>query len=99
MSLALHIDIIRGSRRSAYPIHIKKHCPRAQVVCYKLHDFCILETLNPLLCVLEVYYDSFSKESSQSEAIYFQMMQISATSGHVSLKYINTYFLRLILIA
>jgi hypothetical protein len=62
--------MILRSRRSAYPVHIKKQGPRAQVVCYKLRDFCILETLNPLPYVLEVYYDSFSKKNiSKIEAI------------------------------
>jgi hypothetical protein len=62
--------MIRRSRQSAYSVHIKKHGPWAQVVCYKLRDFCILETLNPLPYILEVDYDSFiKKKSSQNEAL------------------------------
>jgi hypothetical protein len=89
----------RRSRRSAYPVHIKKHSPRAQVACYKLRDFRILEILNPFPYILEVYCDSFSKQSSQSEAIWFQMMQILVNSGYILLKFINVYFLRFIHVA
>jgi hypothetical protein len=66
----MHIDM---TRRSAYPVYIKEHGPRAQVARYKLRNFCVFETLNPLPYVLEVYYESVSlkkKTVSRSEAIY-----------------------------